>query len=109
MLVWEGRAPIGILRGFGTDEWRIARAVRLEAVTIGLAGALFGTLLGIGGALLGVRLNVRSLLGFVLEPHFDVPVAAVCVALAAATAALAGQLAARSALRVPVLDVMRVE
>jgi len=107
--VLERRTEIGILRSIGTDERRIARAVRLEAAVIGLAGALFGTVLGIGGALLWVRLNVRILLGFVLEPHFDVPVAALCVALATAAAVLGGEVAARNALRVPVLDAIRVE
>jgi putative ABC transport system permease protein len=107
--VLERRSEIGILRGMGADEWRIARAVRLEAAAIGLAGALFGIALGIGGTLLWVRLNVRILLGFVLEPHFDVPVAVLCVFLAAATAVLGGQLAARRALRAPVLDAIRVE
>jgi putative ABC transport system permease protein len=107
--VLQRRAELGVLRGIGTDDWRIARAVRLEAAVIGLAGALFGVALGLGGALLWVRLNVRVLLGFVLEPHFDVRVAAVCVALAAATAVLGGELAARRALRVPVLEAVRVD
>jgi putative ABC transport system permease protein len=107
--VLERRSEIGILRGIGTDDWRIARALRLEATVIGLAGALFGIIVGLGGALLWVRLNVRILLGFVLEPHFDLSVAALCVVLATAAAVLGGQVAARNALRVPVLDAIRVE
>jgi len=106
--VLERRSEIGILRGIGTDDWRIARALRLEAAVIGLAGAVFGIIVGLGGALLWVRLNVRILLGFVLEPHFDVSVAVLCVVLATAAAVLGGQLAARSALRAPVLDAIRV-
>jgi len=107
--VLERRSEIGILRCIGTDERRIAQAVRLEAAVIGVSGALFGTVLGIGGSLLWVRLNVRVLLGFVLEPHFDVAVAALCVVLAAGAAVLGGQLAARSGLRAPVLEAIRAE
>jgi putative ABC transport system permease protein len=107
--ILERRSEFGILRSIGMEEWRIARAVRLEAGVIGITGALFGMILGVGGALLWVRLNVRILLGFVLEPRFDLPVAVICVALAAAAAVIAGQLAARKALRAPILDAIRVE
>lgn len=107
--VLERRSELAILRAIGTEEPKIAQAIRLEAAVIGLAGALFGTLLAIGGALLWVRLNVRILLGFVLVPHFDVTVAAVCVVLAVATAVWGGQLAARRGLRASVLDAIRVE
>lgn len=105
----ERRREIGLLRVVGTDEFRIARAIRWEAVAIGACGALLGTVLGIGTSLVWVHLNFRILIGYVLEHHFAFWTAVVSVSLAALVARFAGQVAGRRALRQPVLESLRVE
>ena len=105
----ERRQEIGIFRAVGADEPRVARAIRLEAMVIGLAGAVLGSLLAVGTSLLWVRVNFRILIGYILEFHFPLLTAIWCVVLAGAVAMVAGQLAARRALRQPVLDSLRYE
>ena len=107
--ILERRREMGIFRALGSDESRIARAIRLEALVIGTVGALLGGVLGIGTSLLWVHVNFRILIGYVLEHHFAVFTAVWCLLLAAGVAMLAGQLAARGALREPVLDTLRYE
>jgi putative ABC transport system permease protein len=105
----ERRQEIGIFRAIGADEPRIGRAIRLEALVIGLSGAVLGTLLGIVTSLLWVRVNFRILIGYILDFHFPALTAIWCMVLAGAVAVIAGQLAARRALRAPVLDSLRYE
>jgi putative ABC transport system permease protein len=107
--ILERRREIGVLRAIGSDDWRIARAIRLEALAIGTVGALLGCLLGVGTSLLWVHVNFRILIGYVLEHHYAGLTAAWCVGLAAGVAMLAGQLAARRALRQPALEALRYE
>ena len=68
-----------------------------------------GSVLGVGTSLLWVHVNFRILIGYILEHHFATFTAAWCLVLAAGVAMLAGQLAARRALRQPVLDALRYE
>ncbi len=105
----ERRQEIGIFRAVGADETRVARAIRLEALVIGLAGAVLGSLLAVGTSLLWVRVNFRILIGYILEYHFPLLTALWCVTLAGGVAFIAGHLAARRALRQPVLDSLRYE
>ena len=105
----ERRREVGVFRALGADESHIARAIRLEAVTIGAVGALLGAVLAVGTSLLWVRINFRILIGYILEHHFAALTACWCVLLAAGVAMLAGQLAGRGALREPVLDALRSE
>ncbi len=105
----ERRREVGVFRALGADESHIARAIRLEAVTIGAVGALLGAVLAVGTSLLWVRINFRILIGYVLEHHFAALTACWCVLLAAGVAMLAGQLAGRGALRESVLDALRSE
>ncbi|HLK10672.1 MAG TPA: FtsX-like permease family protein [Candidatus Binatia bacterium] len=107
--VIERRREIGIFRAVGAEEPRVARAIRLEAVVIGVAGALLGTGLAFATSLVWVHVNFRILLGYILEHHFAVLTAITCVALSAAAAFLAGHLAARPVLRQPVLETLRYE
>ena len=105
----ERRREVGVFRALGADESHIARAIRLEAVTIGAVGALLGAVLAVGTSLLWVRINFRILIGYILEQHFAALTACWCVLLAAGVAMIAGQLAGRGALREPVLDALRSE
>jgi len=107
--ILERRREMGIFRALGSDEFRLARSIHLEALVIGTVGALLGGILGIGTSLLWVHVNFRILIGYVLEHHFAMFTAAWCLLLAAGVAMLAGQLAARGALRQPVLDTLRYE
>ena len=107
--ILERRRELGILRAVGSDESGIGRSIRLEAVVIGLAGAVLGCLLGVGTSLLWVHVHFRILIGYVLKHHYALVTAAWCLVLAAGVALLAGQLAARRALRMPVLDALRYE
>jgi putative ABC transport system permease protein len=107
--VLERRVEVGILRALGADERRIARAIRLEALVIGAAGAFIGAALAVGTSLLWVHVNFRILLGYIVEHHFALWTALWCVALAALAAMLAGELAVRRALRQPVLESLRAE
>ncbi len=105
----ERRQEIGIFRAVGADEHQVARAIRLEALVIGVAGAVLGSLLAVGTSLLWVRVNFRILIGYILEYHFPLLTALWCVLLAGGVAIMAGQLAARRALKQPVLDSLRYE
>jgi putative ABC transport system permease protein len=105
----ERRREVGVFRALGADGPDVARAIRLEATTIGVAGALLGAVLAVGTSLMWVRVNFRILIGYVLEHHFAALTAAWCVLLAGGVAMIAGHLAARAALRQPVLDSLRCE
>jgi putative ABC transport system permease protein len=105
----ERRQEIGIFRAVGADETQVSRSIRLEALVIGLAGAVLGSLLAVGTSLLWVRVNFRILIGYILEYHFPLLTALWCVVLASGVAIMAGQLAARRALRQSVLDSLRYE
>src|SRR5438552_784979 len=107
--ILERRRELGILRALGSDDSRIARSIRLEALVIGVAGAVLGCLLGVGTSLLWVRVHFRILIGYILEHHYALVTAAWCLVLAAGVAMLAGELAARRALRLPALDALRYE
>jgi len=107
--ILERRRELGILRAVGSDDSWIARSIRLEALVIGVAGAVLGCLLGVGTSLLWVRVHFRILIGYILEHHYALVTAAWCLVLAAGVAMLAGELAARRALRLPALDALRYE
>jgi putative ABC transport system permease protein len=105
----ERRREIGLLRVMGADASMINRAIWLEALVIGLSGAVLGAAISVGTSLLWVRVNFRILIGYIVEHHFAVLTALSCVALAGGMAIVAGRLAARRALREPVLDALRCE
>jgi putative ABC transport system permease protein len=107
--VMERRGEFAIFRAVGAEKAQIARAIRLEAASIGVAGALLGTLLGVGTSLIWVRANFRVLIGYMLDYHFPLRVAAWYVVLASVVAVLSGHLAARRALRAPILEGLRYE
>jgi putative ABC transport system permease protein len=107
--ILERRREMGIFRALGADARRVARAIRLEAVVIAAVGALLGCALGVGTSLLWVHVNFRILIGYIIEHHFALLTAAWCLLLASAVAILAAQLAARGALRRPVLETLRYE
>src|SRR4029453_7978870 len=98
----ERRREIGIFRAIGAEEQHVSGAIRLEAAVIGITGACLGILLGVVTSLLWVRVNFRILIGYILEYHFPMAVAAWSVVLAGAVAIIAGRLAARKALRQPI-------
>jgi putative ABC transport system permease protein len=105
----ERRGEVGIFRAIGAEGKQVSRAITLEALVIGVGGALLGIVLAIGTSLLWVLVNFRILIGYVLEYHFPTLMAAWSIILAALVAATAGRLAARKALREPVLDSLRYE
>jgi len=105
----ERRRETGLLRVLGADEPVIARAIWLEALVIGLAGAALGAIVSIGTSYLWVRINFRLLIGYIVEHHFAGMTAARCMVLAGIVALLAGWLAARRALREAVLETLRYE
>jgi putative ABC transport system permease protein len=105
----ERRREMGLLRVMGADTDVVARTIWLEALVIGLSGALLGALISIGTSYLWVHFNFRILIGYVVEHHFAGFTAAWCVLLAGAMAMLAGRLAAQRALREPVLETLRYE
>jgi putative ABC transport system permease protein len=105
----ERQREIGTFVAVGADAGQIARTIRLEALVIGISGALLGCTLGVGTSRLWVHVNFRILLGYILDHHFAVLTAVSCVGLAAGMALIAAELAARRALRAPVLDILRYE
>lgn len=105
----ERRREIGIFRAVGAEEQQVSRAIRFEAMLIGVGGACLGILLGVGTSLLWVRVNFRILIGYILEYHFPIGIAAWSVVLAGTVAVIAGRLAARKALRQPILDSLSYE
>jgi putative ABC transport system permease protein len=107
--VIERRREIGLLRLLGADEPTVARGIWLEALIIGLCGAVFGAIISIGTSLLWVKVNFRILIGYIVEHHFAAFTALWCVILAGGMAMVAGRLAAARALREPVLDTLRYE
>lgn len=107
--IMEKRSEVGIFRAIGAEKRQIGRAITLEAVAIGSGGALLGILLAIATSLLWVRVNFRVLIGYILEFHFPMLMAFWCVILAAVVAVVSGQLAARKALRQPILESLRYE
>jgi putative ABC transport system permease protein len=107
--ILERKREVGIFRAVGSDASRISRSIRLEALVIGIVGALVGGVLGIGTSLLWVHVNFRVLIGYILEHHFAMLTAIWCLGLTAGVAMLAGHLAGRGALRQPVLEALRYE
>lgn len=105
----ERRREMGLLRVIGAEERVVARAIWLEALVIGIAGAVLGAVISIGTSYLWVHVNFRILIGYIVEHHFAAVTAAWCVLLASGVALFAGRLAARRALREPVLDTLRYE
>lgn len=105
----ERRREIGLLRVMGADAVVVARAIWLEALVIGLSGAVLGAIISIGTSFIWVHVNFRILIGYIVEHHFAAFTAVWCVVLAGGMAMLAGRLAARRALREPVLDSLRYE
>jgi len=105
----ERRQELGVFRAIGADAPKVARGVRIEAGVIGFAGAALGAVLAVGTSLIWVRVNFRILIGYVLGFHFPLATATWCIALASGVAVIAGELAARKALRQPVLDALRCE
>jgi putative ABC transport system permease protein len=105
----ERRREIGLLRVVGAGDPAIARSIWVEALIIGLAGALLGVGVSIGTSLLWVHVNFPLLIGYVMEHHFAFLTALLCVGLAGGVALVAGVLAARQGLRQPVLDAIRYE
>lgn len=107
--VIERRREIGLLRVMGADASVVARAIWLEALVIGLAGALLGAAISVGTSYLWVHVNFRILIGYIVEHHFAGFTAVWCVVLAGGMAMLAGRFAAARALREPVLETLRYE
>jgi len=105
----ERRREMGTLRLIGAPEAVVARAVWLEALVIGLSGAVFGTIVSLGTSRLWVLITFPILVGYTVEHYFAVLTAVWCVTLAAGVALFAGRLAARRALREPALDTLRYE
>jgi putative ABC transport system permease protein len=105
----ERRGEVGVFRALGAEGRQIGRAVLLEAFSIGVVGALLGIFLAVGTSLLWVRVNFRVLIGYMLEYRFPFLMAAWCIALAAIVAVVAGHLAARKAIRQPILDSLHYE
>ena len=107
--VIERRREIGVLKVLGADDPIISRAVWLEALLIGLAGAMLGAVISVGTSYLWVRINFPLLIGYVVQHHFAYMTAVHSTVLAGLVALLAGWLAARRALREPVLSSLRYE
>jgi len=105
----ERRSEVGVFRAIGAEKRQVGWAIRLEAFAIGISGALLGIILAIGTSLLWVRVNFRILIGYILEFHFPVLMALWCVVLAGLVAMIAGHLAARKAIRQPILETLRYE
>lgn len=105
----ERRRETGLLRVLGAEEPVIVRAIWLEALCLGVSGAALGALVSIGTSYLWVRVNFRLLIGYIVVHHFAGMTALRCMMLAGTVATIAGWLAARRALREPVLDTLRYE
>src|SRR5437773_11878179 len=65
--ILERRQELGILRAVGSDDLRIARSIRLEALVIGVAGAGLGCPLGVRRSLRRVHVHFRFLIRYVFE------------------------------------------
>jgi putative ABC transport system permease protein len=107
--IMERRGEVGVFRAVGADRVQVGRAIRLEALAIGMAGSILGILVAVGTSLMWVHVNFRVLIGYVLEFHFPIGMAVWCILLASLVAMLSGHLAARRALRQPVLEALRYE
>lgn len=105
----ERRGEIGIFRAVGAEARQVSKAIRIEALVIGVVGACLGILLGVGTSILWVRVNFRILIGYILEYHFPLLTAVTSVVLAGTVAVVAGWLAARKALKESILESLRYE
>lgn len=105
----ERRREIGVLRLLGTPDAMVARGIWLEAIVIGLTGAVFGTLVSAGTSRLWVEITFPILVGYTVEHYFAILTAVSCIVLAGGVALLAGRLAARRALSEPALAALRFE
>ena len=107
--IMERRGEVGVFRAVGAERVQVGRAIRLEALAIGVAGSVLGILVAVGTSLLWVHVNFRVLIGYILEFHFPIWMALWCIVLASLVAMLSGHLAARRALRQPILEALRYE
>jgi putative ABC transport system permease protein len=105
----ERRRETGLLGLIGAPRRLISRSIWLEALVLGLAGAVLGILVSIADSILWVRINFPLMVGYIIEHHFAMLTAVWCTMLAAGVATLAGWLAARRALREPLLETLRFE
>ncbi|MGH7790100.1 MAG: FtsX-like permease family protein, partial [Candidatus Binatia bacterium] len=105
----ERRREIGVLQVLGAGKLIVSRALRLEAFLLGLAGAALGAIISVGTSYLWVGINFPLLIGYIVEHHFAARTAVQSMVLAGIVALLAGSLAARRALREPVLSTLRYE
>ena len=103
IVVAQRRRQIGLLRAIGATRPQIRRALLVEAVAVGVAGAVLGLGLGIAIAAVGAAISGSLSTGLVLRPLPLVlaTTAGVAVTLAAALAP------ARRAMVVSPLDALR--
>ncbi len=105
----ERRRELGLWRLIGSDERVVGRAILIESATLGVFGAIFGAATGFASAAIWVLINYPYLLGFFLELHFAYLSAAMSVAVVLSMACGAGWVAARAALRQPILESIRAD
>jgi putative ABC transport system permease protein len=97
----QRRRQIAVLRVLGCSAARIVRLVLLEAVSIGLLGAVAGALLSLAGARL-VAAAMKERVGLVIDPALSAPIVAGVVLGAVGLAAAAGIVPAVMAYRTSV-------
>ncbi len=105
----ERRRELGVWRLIGADARMVRRSILLESLSIGVMGAALGVLVGAVTAWIWIGINFRFLLGYYLEHHLAVGATVWYVALVIAMTLLAGYVAARQAVRQPMLDALRTD
>lgn len=105
----ERRRELAVWRLVGADDRAVRRSVVVEAGTVGAIGAVLGVAVGTVTAWIWVAINFRYLLGYHLE--FDLAGSSTVwyVVLVMLTTMLAGSIAARRAVREPILDAIHTE
>ena len=110
--VVQRRAQIALLRSLGASQSQLARALLLEAGTIGLLGGALGVMLGWLGAtnaVAGVHATVASISKGVIpgQVEFNLAWAAFGVGLGVVVSMIAAMLPMREALQTPPLQGLR--
>lgn len=105
----ERRRELAVWRLVGADDGEVRRSVVIEAGTVGVIGILLGLVVGAVTTWIWVAINFRYLLGYHLELHLARTATLWYCVLIMVMTLLAGSIAARRAIREPILDAIHTE
>jgi putative ABC transport system permease protein len=105
----ERRRELAVWRLIGAGDRAVRRSIVIESATVGTIGAILGVAVGAVTTWIWVAINFRYLLGYHLEQHLARGPTLWYVALVMMMTMLAGYIAARRAVREPILDAIHTE